>query len=60
VKLKEDTSNAFSVQINADSECPVRHIVPVLAVSKEVGDIDSKLVSSKNSGESSDESNSEK
>ena len=56
VKLKEDTSNAFSVQINADSECPVKHIVPVLDVCNEVGGVDFRIVSSRAS-ESSDESN---
>ena len=58
-KLKDETSNAFSVYINADSECPVKHIVPVLAVCKEVGDIDFSIVSSKDSDSSSRESNAE-
>lgn len=39
-KLKEQTSNAFTVLINAHSECPVKHVIPVLDVCKEVGDID--------------------
>ena len=39
-KLKDETSNSFSVHINADSECPVKHIIPVLDVCKELGDID--------------------
>ena len=29
-KLKDETSNAFSVQINADPECPVTHVIPVI------------------------------
>ena len=46
-KLKAETSNTFSVQINADPECPVKHIIPVLDVCKEVGDIDFSVASSK-------------
>jgi hypothetical protein len=58
VKLKDDTSNAFSVQINADSECPVKHVVSVTDVCKEVGDIDYRILASRASA-SSDESNAE-
>ena len=39
-KLKDETSNAFSVQINADPECPVTHVISVMDVCKEVGDVD--------------------
>jgi len=39
-KLKAETSNTFSLQINVDPECPVKHIIPVLDVCKELGDID--------------------
>ncbi len=45
-KLKEETSNAFSLHINADSECPVKHLVSVLDVMEEVGDIDYRVASS--------------
>jgi biopolymer transport protein ExbD len=39
-KLKGETGNSFYVLINADSECPAKHIIPVLDVCEEVGDID--------------------
>lgn len=63
-KLKDETHNTFSVRINADSGCPVKHVVPVLDVCDEVGDIDYSIVSSddadlpaseSNTGEGSDE-----
>ena len=54
-KLKAETSNAFSVQINVDPECPVKHIIPVLDVCKEVGDVDISIVSSSGADSSPDE-----
>ena len=54
-KLKAETSNTFSVQINADPECPVKHIIPVLDVCKEVGDIDFSVATSSDSDLSIDE-----
>jgi biopolymer transport protein ExbD len=45
-KLKDETSSACSVQINADSECPVKHVISVLDVCKEVGDFDVSIASS--------------
>ena len=45
VKLKDETSNAFSVHINAEPECPVKHVVAVVAVCDEVGDIDYRIKS---------------
>jgi biopolymer transport protein ExbD len=48
-KLKDETSNAFSVRINADPECPAKHVVSVLDVCEEVGDVDYRVVSSKDS-----------
>lgn len=44
-KLKGETSKAFSVHINVDSECPVKLVIPVLDVCHEVGDIDFRIVS---------------
>ncbi|MDP7305145.1 MAG: biopolymer transporter ExbD [Pirellulaceae bacterium] len=46
-KLKDETSNTFSVRINADSECPVKLVVPVLDVIEEVGDIDFRIASAR-------------
>jgi len=54
-KLKDETSNAFSVQINADPECPVKLLIPVLDVCEEVGDIDFSIASSSSSDSTSDE-----
>ena len=48
-KLKDETSNVFSVHVDADPECPIKHVIPVLDVCDEVGDIDVRIVSSKNS-----------
>jgi biopolymer transport protein ExbD len=48
-KLKDETSNAFSVRINADPECPAKHIIPALDVCEDVGDIDFRIVSSEKS-----------
>ena len=48
-RLQDETSNAFSVRINADPECPVKHIIPVLDVCEDVGDIDYRIVSPKDS-----------
>jgi biopolymer transport protein ExbD len=45
-KLKIETSGAFSVRINADPECPVKHIIPVLDVCEAVGEIDYRIVAS--------------
>ena len=45
-KLKDETSNSFSVQINADPECLFKHVVSVMDVCKEVGDVDFSIVSS--------------
>jgi biopolymer transport protein ExbD len=45
VKLKGETSNAFVVHIIADPECPAKHIIPVLDVCEEVGDIDYRVAS---------------
>lgn len=45
VELQEETSNVFSVHINADSECPIRHVVSVLDVCEGVGDIDYRVKS---------------
>ena len=56
-KLKDETSNAFSVRINADPECPAKHVVSVLDVCEEVGDVDYRVVSSKGSDVPADESN---
>ena len=39
-RLKDETSNAFSVRFTVDSECPVKHLTPVLAVCDDIGDID--------------------
>lgn len=57
--LKEETSNAFSVQISADSECPLKHVVSVMDLCKEVGDIDFNVAASGDSGVSSGESSTE-
>ena len=46
VKLKDETSNEFSVCITADPECPAKHIIPVLDVCHDVGDIDVRVMSS--------------
>jgi biopolymer transport protein ExbD len=45
-KLKEETNNVFRVRINADPDCPIKLVVPVLDVLDEVGDIDYRIVSS--------------
>ncbi len=45
--LKEETSNVFRVRINADPECPIKLVVPVLDLLGEVGDIDYRIVSSR-------------
>lgn len=46
-KLKEVTSNVFRVRINVDPDCPIKLVVPVLKVLDEVGDIDHRIVTSK-------------
>ncbi|MBC8356872.1 MAG: biopolymer transporter ExbD [Planctomycetes bacterium] len=48
-KLKDETSNAYSVQINVDLECPVKHFIPVLDVCGEVGDVDYRIKTSEDS-----------
>jgi biopolymer transport protein ExbD len=45
-KLKEETSDAFSVRIDADSECPVKHVVNVVDLCKGVGVINYSILSS--------------
>jgi len=50
VKLKDETSNIFSVHINADPECPVKHVVLAADECEEVGDIDYRIMSSDSSG----------
>jgi hypothetical protein len=55
--LKDETANALSVRVNADSECPVKHIIPVLDVCREVGDIDYSIVSSDDADSSANEGN---
>ena len=55
-KLKDETSNAFTVRITAASECPIKHLVAVLDVLNEVGDIDYLVELSKESDDSADES----
>jgi biopolymer transport protein ExbD len=47
VKLKEETSNAFSVYIDADPDCPVKRVVPVVDLCNDVGDIDYLITSIK-------------
>lgn len=42
-KLKEETSNAFSVRISVDPECPVKQLVSVLDVCEDVGVIDFRV-----------------
>ncbi|MDA1055747.1 MAG: biopolymer transporter ExbD [Planctomycetota bacterium] len=59
-KLKDETSNLFRVRINADPDCPVKHVVPVLEILDEVGDINVRIVASKESNVSADESKAEK
>ena len=53
-KLKAETSNTFSVHINADPECRVKLIIPVLDVCEEVGDIAFRVASSNDSDSSPD------
>lgn len=53
VNLKEETGNACSVHIDADSECPVKHVVSVVDVCKEVGVADLEIASSEGSDISS-------
>ena len=48
LKLKDETSNVFQVHVNADPECPIKHVTPVLDVCNEVGDIDYQIVASEN------------
>ena len=45
-KSKDETSSTLSVRINADPEGPVKHVVSVLDVCNEVGDIDVRVVAS--------------
>jgi len=40
---KDETSNAFTVQITADPECPLRFVVPVIEVCDDLGDIDYRI-----------------
>jgi hypothetical protein len=40
---KDETSNAFTVRIAADTDCPLKLIVPVMAVCDELGDIDYRI-----------------
>jgi len=55
-KLKDETGNAISVLIDADPECPVKLLIPVLDVCTEVGDIDFSIeVASSGVSESSSE-----
>ena len=54
-KLKDETGNSFSVHINVDSECLFKHVVSVMDVCKEVGDIDYRVASSSDSDSSPDE-----
>ena len=51
-KLKEETNNALSVQISADSECPAKHVVSVADICKQIGVVDLNIASS---GDSSGE-----
>jgi biopolymer transport protein ExbD len=45
-KLKDETSDTYSVGINVDPECPVKYVIPVLDVCDEVGGIDYRIVGS--------------
>ena len=54
-KLKDETSNVFSVRINADSDCPVKLLIPVLDVCEEAGGIDFRVASSGGADSSPDE-----
>jgi biopolymer transport protein ExbD len=56
VKLKDETSNAFSVQVDADPDCPVKHVIVVVDVCEAVGDIDYRIVASKEPDVSAGES----
>jgi biopolymer transport protein ExbD len=53
-KLKDETSNVFRVHINADPDCPIKHVAPVLEVLDEVGDIDYRIVASENADATTD------
>ena len=54
-KLKDETGNSFSVHINVDSECLFKHVVSVMDVCEEVGDIDFRVASSSGADSSPDE-----
>ena len=42
-KLKKETDARLSLRINADAECPVKHVVAILSICEEVGDIDFRI-----------------
>ncbi len=44
-KWKDETSNTFVVQLSADHECRVQHLIPVVDACEEVGDIDFRITS---------------
>jgi hypothetical protein len=43
------------VRINADPECPIKHVIPVLDACKEVGDVDFSVATSSDSDSTPDE-----
>lgn len=58
-KWKQETNARLSLQINADSECPVKHVVAVLDICEEVGDIDCRIASSPVTNVAAEQSNAE-
>ena len=43
--LKQETNTRLSLEINVDSECLFKHVLPVMNLYEEVGDIDFRFVS---------------
>jgi len=58
-KLKKETNARLSLQINADADCPVKHVVAILDICEEVGDIGYRIVSSAVSDVAAEQSSAE-
>lgn len=46
-EFKDKSHNTFLLRIDADQECPAKHIIAVIKVCDKVGDIDYRIMSSK-------------
>jgi biopolymer transport protein ExbD len=49
-ELKRKSSNAFTLVLEVEADCPVKHLTPLLDMCEEVGDIDYRVHSTDESG----------